>query len=29
MTATEAARAEPMAPASEGKADGEWVNVFW
>ena len=26
--ATEAARTEPMAPASEGKADGEWVNVF-
>ena len=27
--ATEAARTEPMAPASEGKADGEeWVTVF-
>uniref|UniRef100_A0A452ZKK7 RRM Nup35-type domain-containing protein n=1 Tax=Aegilops tauschii subsp. strangulata TaxID=200361 RepID=A0A452ZKK7_AEGTS len=27
--ATEAARTEPAAPASEGKADGEeWVTVF-
>ena len=25
---TKAARMEPVAPASEGKADGKWVTVF-